>query len=261
MAAVGTAALGLAVGPGSARAAPSSAKQEVRVVNTASEPVPITGNVGVTGNVGLNGPVDVQGMVGVNGPVNVQGAVGLAPGSGVAATQAGPWSVAVNGLPAVQIDPAANGVKVANDDANPVPVRVLEGRQSFQRYFIMSIQGGQRCETAGISLVPDGTRLVITSINTHMYPITGVTVRTWVQAHRADGSFANIHVPYEKQDYHDDVNDRDDYVGNVETTLVHENANPFFVTICMSQVAPGGAANGLGVFQGSLVGYTEPLAP
>lgn len=261
MATAAAAALGLAVGPGSAGAATNAAKQDVRVVNTTSEPVPITGNVDVTGTVGLNGPVDVHGTVGVNGPVDVQGAVGLAPGSGVAATQAGPWSVAVSGLPAVQIDPAANGVKVANDAANPVPVRVLEGRQGFQRYFIMSIQGGQRCETTGISLVPDGTRLVITSINTHMYPITGVSVRTWVQARRADGSFANIHVPYEKQDYHDDVNDRDDYVGNVETTLVHENAYPFFVTICMSQVAPGGPANGLGVFQGSLVGYTEPLAP
>lgn len=266
MASAGAAALGLAVGPGSAGAAPDGpSRLDVRVVNTAAEPVPVSGNVNVAGTVGLSGPATVQGTV------------GLAPGTGVAATQAGPWSVGVsnlpavqidpahngvqvNGLPAVQIDPAANGVRVANDAANPVPVSVQDGRKGFQRYFIMSIQGGQRCQTAGIELVPDGTRLVITSINTHMYPITGVSVRTWVQAHRADASFANIHVPYEKQDYHDDVNDRDDYVGHVETTLVHENSYPFFVTICMSQVAPGGPLNGLGVFQGSVVGYTEPLA-
>lgn len=247
MGSLGAAVLGLTVGPNAAGAASGVDKQDVRVVNSAAEPVPIAGNVNVAGTVGLTGPAQVQGTV------------GLAPGAGVVATQGGAWSVAVGSLPAVQIDQSANGVEVANDAANPVPVRMVEGRRAFQRYFIMSIQGGQRCETAGISLVPDGTRLVITQINTHMYPITGVTVRTWVQAHRADSSFANIHVPYEKQDYHDDVNDRDDYVGNVETSLVHENAQPFFVTICMSQVAPGEPTSGLGVFQGSLVGYTEPI--
>jgi hypothetical protein len=62
----------------------------VKVINTTSEPVPVTGNITLGGTSAVSGTVQAQ--------------------------QSGPWNVGINGIPTVKIDPVNNTVRVS---ANP----------------------------------------------------------------------------------------------------------------------------------------------
>jgi hypothetical protein len=110
-------------------AAPTTQTQNVRVVNTSSEPVPAT----------------------------------VTPGNGsiwnVNAQQSGPWNVG--------IDASANTVKV--DPTNPLPVRDMDNpaRQPFTASFEASFERGRIDAIAAphISVVPAGKRLVIENVS------------------------------------------------------------------------------------------------
>src|SRR5439155_26086314 len=108
--------------------APTTQTQNVKVVNTSSEPVPVQGTATVNGTVqaaqsgGWN--------VGINGTPNVN----VANTAAVNAQQSGTWEVGITGtpninvanMPTVAFDPASNTVKVGNDIANPVLVRDID---------------------------------------------------------------------------------------------------------------------------------------
>jgi hypothetical protein len=114
---------------GTGGGAPTTQTQNVRVVNTSSEPLPAT-------------------VTPVNGSIwNVN------------AQQSGPWNVG--------IDAAANTVKV--DTTNPLPVRDMDNpaRQPFTASFEASFEKG-RIDTfakPNSSVVPAGKRLVVENVS------------------------------------------------------------------------------------------------
>ncbi|HEV8367924.1 MAG TPA: hypothetical protein VGQ39_08235 [Pyrinomonadaceae bacterium] len=132
------------VGRGAGSSAPTSQTQNVRVVNTGSEPVPIVGNTTV------NGTVQAQ--------------------------QSGSWNVGINGTPTVGLDFSNNTVKfdavnntVKIDPTNPLAVRNVDNpaRQPFQADApsIGEFQPGQGIAFANITTVPQGKRFVIEQVS------------------------------------------------------------------------------------------------
>src|SRR5712692_1729658 len=100
-----SAAIGVFTTP-SSRAAASSILS-VFVTNTASTPVPVTGNVGVNGtpnvNVANTPAVNAQQSGAWNVGINGTPSVGLAAGATVNAQQSGGWNVGINGTPSVNV--------------------------------------------------------------------------------------------------------------------------------------------------------------
>jgi hypothetical protein len=113
---------------GSGTNAPTTQTQNVKVVNTTGEPVPIQGMVSpVTGTV---------------------------------------WNVGVTGTPNVAIDGSANTVKI--DTTNPLPVRDVDNpaRQPFRRSISITLPEGLTfTATNPVINPPAGKRLVIDAIS------------------------------------------------------------------------------------------------
>jgi len=124
--------------------APSIQTQNVKVVNTASESVPI------------------QGTATVNGTVQAQ--------------QNGTWNVGINGTPVVGLDAGNNTVKfdavnntVKIDSASPLPMRDVENpaRQPFQADAPSTgeFPDGMFVTLPMITTIPAGKRLVIEQVS------------------------------------------------------------------------------------------------
>jgi hypothetical protein len=107
----------------------AAVKVDVRVVNPPSQPVPVAGKVGITGE------VPVTGTVGIAGPVSVTGNVGIA------------------GSPTVVL---------GNTAANPVVTRSADdpGRVGFVRNFSVTLGSGMNGQWT-ITAVPAGKRAVV----------------------------------------------------------------------------------------------------
>ena len=128
--------------------------QNVLVVNTGQQPVPVTGSATVTGTV----QAEQSGTwnVGINGTPTV----GLASGS----------SVGVSGT--VGIDSQTNTVKI--DGTTPVPVRDADNpaRQPFLTILSVFLSDGQDNGSSSF-VVPDGKILVIEHVSTEVGTATG----------------------------------------------------------------------------------------
>ena len=111
-------------------------KQDVRVINTTSEPVPTA----------------AQGTTAIVGTVNVGNTptVNLASGSSVG------------------LDPSNNTVQLGNTMANPVPVRDVDNpaRQPFQKGTFYFLNDGESSKGTTLFFVPFGKRLVIEQVST-----------------------------------------------------------------------------------------------
>jgi len=131
--------------------APATQTQNVKVVNTSSEPVPIQGNATVSGT--------------------------------VQAAQSGTWNVGINGTPIVGLDAGNNTVKfdavnntvkfdavnntVKIDPAAPVLVRDVDNpaRQPFEGSAFFALPFGQSQVFKPITTVPAGKVLVIEEVS------------------------------------------------------------------------------------------------
>jgi hypothetical protein len=65
--------------------------------------------------------------------------IGNTPDNPVPVAQAGRWSVDV-GAPTVKLDPAGNGVKVLNGDANSIPVHLASKKEPFSTIVDVAIE-------------------------------------------------------------------------------------------------------------------------
>src|SRR5262249_47421510 len=132
--------------------------QNVKVVNSAAEPVPVTtqGTTTIAGTVNVGNPVTLAPGATIAGTVNVGNAVSLAPGTSVAITGTPTVSltqgssVNISGTPTVQLANNAN-VSVSNTAATPLYVR--SSPQTTDLLF--------STPPGGISLVPSGPTIVI----------------------------------------------------------------------------------------------------
>ncbi len=133
--------------------APTPSTQNVKVVNTPSEPVPIQGTATVSGT--------------------------------VQAAQAGTWNVGITGTPVVGLDAANNTVKfdsvnntVKIDAATPVLVRDVDNPpRRYQDFRILDMADGQASNGIFFSPVPNGKRLVIEFISVVGHTQPGQTLQ------------------------------------------------------------------------------------
>ncbi len=119
----------------------------VVVTNTPSQPIPVTGSLGVGGT--------------------------------VQAQQSGVWTVGISGTPTVNI---GNAVQVASSVSNPVSVRdVNEGFQPYQAKVFYAVHTGDTRATASTSPIPPGKRLVLQTVGVDMTtPPSGQTFGLFV---------------------------------------------------------------------------------
>ncbi len=172
---------------GTATSSPSTTQtQNVKVVNTPAEPVPIQGTATVNGTV--QAAQSGAWSVGINGTPNVN----IANTAAVNAQQSGTWEVGITGtpninianMPTVGLDPASNTVKVGNDLANPVLVRDIDNPA---RNAVRLLSGGSFIDQGSTTgtfetdqlqdfTVPNGKRLVIENLSIAGNVVSDATV-------------------------------------------------------------------------------------
>ena len=122
-------------------AAQASAGPAVTVVNTSSNPAPVTGATTVSGTVAATQKGSWN--VGVPGGVSISGTPNVAV----------PGGVSINGTPSVNI---------ANSLNSPIPVTLVStAGQPFQRDFTVTITNNSDSGDGNVTTVPAGKRLVI----------------------------------------------------------------------------------------------------
>ncbi len=123
--------------------------KDVLVVNTAAQPIPVTGSVGITGTANVN----------------------VANSPTVKAQQSGPWTVGISGTANVQ---------VISSVSNPVYVRdVNNALQPFTQEFDLAVASNALTAVSSFT-VPAGRRLVIENVSAEAHVPSGQHARFFV---------------------------------------------------------------------------------
>lgn len=138
--------------------------KDVLVVNTPAQPVPVAGNVGITGTPTVN------------------------------AKQSGAWSVGITGTPTVQ---------VGNDPDNPALMRDIDRptAQPFQYHAVVTLEEGQMGQNASIP-IPVGKLLVIEHVSAYGAAAASQRIQTLaIHTHVApDNTLRPHYLQYVKQE-------------------------------------------------------------
>ena len=154
--------------PRTVKSAPPPSNQNVTVTNPPSSPIPTAAQ----GTTAISGTVGISGMPAVN----------LAPGT----------SVGINGTPTVNLGAGTTvGINSATD--NPVFVRSVDGRATFQEEVTFTIPINSNNGAAQTAFVPNGKRAVIEHVTGYSQCDCFVTFRVIPIVH---GSGPVFSVPY-----------------------------------------------------------------